>query len=484
MATIEPTAETPFDPLTPPPRPTTPPVRRGFVWILLALCLVTSVVYGVPYMIEQSGYAYELGRARASLESLEKLDRSGALERASEMFRLATHAVSPAVVNIRTKNFNPGGTEGLGSGVVIDKEKGYIVTNQHVIRNADAILVRVGKRTEMMGELVGEDPRTDLAVIKVKGSLPLAAAWGDSDLLEEGDWVLAIGSPYGLERTVSAGIVSATSRTTLSAVGQDTYEDFIQTDVAINPGNSGGPLVNLKGEIVGINTAISVINPEQGGNQGLGFAIASSMARRVVDQLITSKKVNRAYLGVVTQPLTPDQAKQMKVADAKGAYVVRVLTASPAEKVGLRLEDVITALDGKPVEDPSTLRNRIFTLEPGRKVPVTIVRGGLEKTLEIEVARQPDDQVITFFGFSVKDEPLDASGTTVTVDQVVAGGAGARAGLKPGTRIPFVGRRRVYSKAEFDMSALQFGGGPLLLGIFKDGKLEPLTVGAPEPNRP
>ena len=170
----------------------------------------------------------------------------------------------------------------------------------------------------MMGELVGSDPRTDLAVIKAKGSLPMAASWGDSEKLEQGDWVLAIGSPLGLERTVSAGIVSATSRNNLGLGVSDAYQDFLQTDVAINPGNSGGPLIDLRGRVVGINTAISIITAEGGGNQGIGFAIPSRMARPVVEQLNKSGKLIRGFLGVVPQSISPDQAKQLNVPQGRG----------------------------------------------------------------------------------------------------------------------------------------------------------------------
>ena len=284
----------------PPPRPTTPPVRRSFLWVLLLLCLLTAVVYGVPYMLDQIGYAYESGRARAATEALAKLDNEGALARASELFRLATHAVSPAVVNIDARSFGKDGRMSQGSGVVIDKDLGYIVTNEHVIHeaNPDHGPARSGHRRCSATLVGGSDPRTDLAVIKVKRSLPMAASWGDSEKLEQGDWVLAIGSPFGLERTVSAGIISATARNNLGMVGQDAYEDFIQTDVAINPGNSGGPLIDLMGEVIGINTPrrSSRISPRPG-EPGIGFAIPSSMARRVVEQLIKSGKVIRELHG-------------------------------------------------------------------------------------------------------------------------------------------------------------------------------------------
>jgi Do/DeqQ family serine protease len=461
----------------PPPRPTTPPVRRGFLWVLLLLCLVTSVVYGVPYMLDQIGYAYETGRARASTEALAKLDQAGTLARASELFRLATQSVSPAVVHIRSQSYNPeGGGGSLGSGVVIDKDRGLIVTNEHVIHGADLITVRIIGRIEMNAELVGSDPRTDLAVLKVKGSLPLAASWGDSDKLDQGDWVLAIGSPFGLERTVSAGIVSATSRHNLGVGPQEGYEDFIQTDVAINPGNSGGPLIDLRGQVVGINTAISMIQRDQG-NQGIGFAISSSLARRVVAQLIKSGKVIRGYLGVIPQMLSPDRAKQLNVPKGQGALIASIMPGSPAEKAGLKVDDVITSINGKAVDDPAGLRNQTFTLEAGTEVPLKVIRAGQEQSIPVAIAEMPADPTLAFFGFSVKDAPNDQKGGVI-VDQVMAGTPAEKAGIKSGLRLVAIGPRRIYSKAEFDLILLQVGVGrtePLGLAVLlDDGKIDVL----------
>ncbi len=476
MSTIEPSDQEHLAEI-PPPRPTTPPIRRGFVWALVLLCLLTAAVYGVPYMLDQVGYAYEKGRGRAATEALEKLDRGGALARASELFRLTTHAVSPAVVHIRTQSFGKEGGMSLGSGVVIDRDRGYVVTNNHVIQNSDLITVRVG-RTEMLGDLVGADPKTDLAVVKVKGSVPQAASWGDSDKLEPGDWVLAIGSPFGLERTVSAGIISATSRNNLGVVAADAYEDFIQTDVAINPGNSGGPLVDLRGRVVGINTAISRISFDQG-SQGIGFAISSSLARRVVDQLIKSGKVIRGYLGVAPQSISPDQARRLNLPEGKGAMIGFVLPGSPAEKAGLKPDDVITAIDGKPVADSSSLRNLTFTLEPGAEVPVKVFRGGREQTIPVAIAEMPGDRIVAFFGFGVKDSEGDPQGGVI-VDRVVPGSPAEKAGIRPGLKIVAIGNRRVFSKAEFDVLLSQVGrASDIPFGVVRDGRLEVIQLGNP-----
>ncbi len=464
-----------------PPRPTTPPIRRGFVRVFAFLSLLTVAVYGVPALIEQSGYAYEKGRARASVEALDKLDGAGAIARASELFRLATQAISPAVVHIQTQTFSKDGSggRGLGSGVVIDKEAGLVVTNHHVIQEADLITVRVGRQTELVAELVGDDPKTDLAVIRVKGNLPLAATWGDSDQLEPGDWVLAIGSPLGLERTVSAGIISATARHDLGVGVRDSYENFLQTDVAINPGNSGGPLVDLRGRVIGINTAVSLIRPENGGGtQGIGFAIASSLARRVVDQLVKSGKVVRGFLGVASQPMSPDQARQLKVPDAQGALIGRIMPASPAAKAGLLPGDVITAINGQRIIDPTSLRNYTFTLEPGSKPAVEVIRAGTPQTFPVVIAEMAKDFSISFFGFNVKDVPPDPNAGSVAIDEVVPDTPAAKAGLVSGQRVVAIGRLRVFSKAEFDVTIAQFGGaGMVTLGIIRDGKLEPVNVG-------
>ena len=270
-----------------------------------------------------------------ALETLEKLDKAGVIDRASALFRLATVAVSPAVVNVRTQRIvregegktllpggmrppvgGPGYENGLGSGVIIDKEHGYVVTNYHVVKDADQITVRVSQGTDVNARLVGQDPKTDLAVLQIKTDVRVAAEWGDSDKLEIGDWVLAIGSPFALDHSVTVGIVSATGRNNLPIVSDESYQDFIQTDAAINPGNSGGPLIDLNGKVVGINAAIYT---QTGGYEGIGFAVPSLMARRVVDSLIKSGKVIRGYLGIVLQPLNGQLARAFKLPSVQGA---------------------------------------------------------------------------------------------------------------------------------------------------------------------
>lgn len=270
----------------------------------------------------------------------------------------------------------------LGSGVIVDKD-GYILTNNHVVKDADEIMVKLSDKREFKGKIVGTDPKTDIAVIKIDSNhLPLLKL-GDSEKLRVGETVIAVGNPFGLNQTVTKGIVSATGR---ANVGIADYEDFIQTDAPINPGNSGGALVNIRGELVGINTAIFSTS---GGYQGIGFAIPSSMAKAVMDNLIKKGKVVRGWLGVSIQPVTPDLAKQFNITDDKGALVGDVFEDSPAEKAGLQRGDVITEYDGKDVVDPSSLRNSVAGTPPGKKVTLKIVRDGKSQKVDITIAELP-----------------------------------------------------------------------------------------------
>lgn len=271
--------------------------------------------------------------------------------------------------------------DSLGSGVIVDK-RGYIVTNYHVIKDADEINVVLNKK-EYKAEIVGTDPETDLAVIKIdKKDLP-AAQLGDSDKLEVGEWVLAIGSPFDIifEHTVTAGIISAKGRSDLNLQGQITYQDFIQTDAAINPGNSGGALVNLRGQLIGINTAIIAGN--RGGNIGIGFAIPINMVKRVMDQLIAYGKVMRGWLGVYIQKVDADLAESLGLKEAKGALVSDVMEDSPADKAGIKRSDVIIAVDDKEIEDDQTLINLIGLYAPGTKVKIKVIRNGRIKIIPV-----------------------------------------------------------------------------------------------------
>jgi serine protease Do len=270
----------------------------------------------------------------------------------------------------------------LGSGVIVGRD-GFVITNNHVVANADQIVVKMKNGKEYEAEVKGRDPKTDLALIKVKADedlpyLPL----GDSSKLRVGDWVIAVGNPFGLENTVTAGIVSAKGR----AIGAGVYDDFIQTDASINPGNSGGPLINLKGEVVGINTAIV----PQG--QGIGFAIPVNLAKKIMAQLRESGKVVRGYFGVIPQELDEKLAEQFNMKEPEGALVSFVEKDSPADKAGIKRGDVIIEVDGKAIPAPGTLYKVVADLIVGEEVTVKVIRGGDTKELTIKVAARPDEE--------------------------------------------------------------------------------------------
>ncbi|MFQ5772877.1 MAG: Do family serine endopeptidase [Kiloniellaceae bacterium] len=265
--------------------------------------------------------------------------------------------------------------QSVGSGVIADAARGYILTNNHVIARADEITVGLQDGRRLKAKLVGADPEVDIALLKVPAQDLVAVPLGDSDGLEVGDFVIAVGNPFGLGQTVTSGIVSALGR---SGLGIEGYEDFIQTDAAINPGNSGGALIDLQGRLVGINTAI--VGPA-GGNVGIGFAIPINMARQIMEQIVAYGTVRRGQLGVVVQDLTPDLAEAFKLESARGTIVAQVVPGSSADKAGLERGDVIVAVDGAPVRNAAHLRNRIGLLRQGETVELKIVRNA--KTMRI-----------------------------------------------------------------------------------------------------
>ncbi len=275
-------------------------------------------------------------------------------------------------------------TASLGSGVIVSSD-GYILTNNHVIKDADEIKVLLPDKKEFTGKVVGNDPKSDIAVIKIDAVDLPTITWGDSDKLKIGEIVLAIGSPYGLNQTITMGIVSAVGR---ANVGIADYEDFIQTDAAINPGNSGGALVNARGELIGINTAIFSTS---GGYQGIGFAIPSNMAKAVMDSLIEKGKVIRGWLGVSIQPITPELARQFHLEEEYGSLVADVVDGSPAEKAGIMRGDVIIEFKDKKVDKPYNLRNTVAGTLPGDVVEVKVIRDGGIKTLMVTIGELPTD---------------------------------------------------------------------------------------------
>jgi serine protease Do len=311
--------------------------------------------------------------------------------------------VKPAVVNVSTtqraaprggpeeffRRFfgepapGPRGRQSLGSGFVVSPD-GYVVTNVHVVRGAAGIVVRLADHSEHEAKLVGIDPRTDIALLKIDaGGLP-TLAFGDSDQLQVGEPVMAIGNPFGLEQTVTTGIVSAKER----FIGAGPYDDFIQTDASINPGNSGGPLVDTRGALVGINTAIF---SQTGGSVGIGFAIPVNIAKDVLAQLRASGKVVRGYLGVAVAPVSPETRRSLKLPPQRGALVVQVVARSPAASAGLAEGDVITAFQDASVQSPNELTRRVGGTPPGTQVTLRVVRSDGERTVRATLARLPDE---------------------------------------------------------------------------------------------
>ncbi len=347
---------------------------------------------------------------------------------------------------------------GIGSGVIVTQD-GFILTNNHVVDGAKEVKVTLPDGRDFTAKVVGRDPKSDIAVVKIDADHLPTVALADSDKVEVGDVVLAIGNPFGVGQTVTEGIVSATGRGNL---GIEDYEDFIQTDAAINPGNSGGALVDIDGRLVGINTAIL---SHSGGSQGVGFAIPADLARTVMQSLVADGHVTRGYLGVMIQPVTPALADEFKLKEARGALVSDVVADSPAAKAGLKDGDVVMSFNGRKIGDSRQLQLTVAETKPGSKVPVEILRDGKPMTLEVTVKRLPgsddlakndsdnDQDSGTLNGVGVGDLdqqarsqfniPKDVNGAVIT--QVDPGSASADAGLKPGDVIEEINHHTVAS---------------------------------------
>jgi len=350
----------------------------------------------------------------------------------------------------------PRAQRSLGSGFLISRS-GIILTNNHVVEKADKITVRLSSDKEYDAKVLGRDPKTDIAVIKIEADSDLpAVTLGDSDQLAVGEWVMAIGNPFGLENTVTAGIVSAKGR----VIGQGNYDDFIQTDAAINPGNSGGPLVNIHGEVVGINSAIF---SRSGGNIGIGFAIPINLAKELLPELEEKGHVTRGWLGVYIQKITPAIAESLGTKDAKGALVADVLSDTPAEKAGIQVGDVIVEFDGTTVEESTDLPRLVARASIGDKVKVKVIRKGKMRTLTVKVAELKDEErakpgkgrkdygltVQTLTPEIAESLGLDASTTGVVVSGVEPGSPADDAGLRPRDVIVEVERQPISSLAEY-----------------------------------
>jgi serine protease Do len=342
----------------------------------------------------------------------------------------------------------------LGSGIIVDKE-GYIITNNHVVSGTGEIKVKLTDGREYTAKVIGRDPKTDLALIKISSifkDLPILAL-GDSDIMQVGDWVLAIGNPFGLEHTVTQGIISASGR----VIGSGPYDNFLQTDAPINPGNSGGPLVNLKGEVIGINTAIVAAG------QGIGFAIPSSTAKGIVAQLREKGKVVRGWLGVSVQMVTPDLASSFGLKEARGAIVADVIKGSPAEKAGIKQGDVILAFDGKAVKSSNDLPWIVAETPVGKTVNVKLIRQGKELDVKVTVVEMTEQRLAqqagktkNVFGFTVDNikpewrKQFDiAAKAGVVVIQVEADGLADDAGIEPGDVIREVNKKIIKDLNDF-----------------------------------
>ncbi len=365
---------------------------------------------------------------------------------------------------------------GQGSGFIFSKD-GYILTNNHVAGDADRMTVRLIDGREFEATLVGSDPPSDVAVIRIEtdDDLPILEL-GDSDALEVGEWVLAIGNPFGLSHTLTVGVVSATGR---SSIGVADYENYIQTDAAINPGNSGGPLVNLDGQVIGINTAI--FSPT-GGSMGIGFAIPINMARAIEEQLLEHGEVTRGLLGVVIQDLTPELAESFGVEGRKGALVAEVMPDSPAKRAGIQRGDIVLEMDGKAVANVAQLRNRIALTAPGTKARFRILRDGRERVVNVKIGKLDAQSVasstgpasIGEIGLTVsamteeRAQSLGYEGTSgVVITSVEADGPAARAGLRRGMLIRQVNQRNVSTTEEF-REAIRAGDPDLVLLLVQD----------------
>jgi serine protease Do len=460
-------------------------VKKSFRFVSFLLCFAVTVGF---YII---GHDFSANSALA---------KEAPYFNAPASFNRLAVMVSPAVVNIRTvktikgggpvfRQFqrDPWGKEGpfkdfferffgdetqrefkqpsLGSGFIID-EDGYVVTNNHVIENADQIKVKLKDESEFDAAIVGRDPNTDIALLKIESDQKFATVkLGDSEALQVGQWVVAIGSPFGLEQTVTAGIVSAKGR----VIGSGPYDDFIQTDASINPGNSGGPLLNMQGQVVGINTAIVATG------QGIGFAIPINLARDIIVALKEEGEVTRGWLGVAIQDLSPEMAEYYNLESKKGVFVADVFEGDPADQAGIQPKDIILSVNDEKIETSRQLTSIIAKIPVNDSAKIAILRNGKEKTVKVKIAKRPEERLARRsrapeqteeFGIRVSDltpeisQRLNIDETTgVIVTQVESGSKGEDADVRVGDIIKEINRQPVKNAAEYKAVLSQIDSG-------------------------
>jgi serine protease Do len=478
-------------------------MQRRSRWIALATAVATAATgsfgLGAAWAQKNSQQVEPVAAAAAA-----PAEEAQPAARALPSFATLAKSVSPAVVHVKMTRatpvhaegafpfpFGPDGPggfgdpmqpaprrQGSGSGFVI-REDGIVLTNAHVVEDAKEITVKLASGKEYDAKVLGRDRKTDLAVLRIdaEGDLP-AVKLGDSDALEVGEWAVAIGNPFGLENTVTAGIVSAKGR----AIGNSAYDQFIQTDAPINPGNSGGPLLNERGEVIGINSAIF---SQGGGNIGIGFAIPINVAKQLVPQLEADGHVTRGWLGVSIQPLTQDLAESLGTGDVTGALVASVTPRSPAAKAGVRSGDVITRFDGKPVPDAAALPPLVAATPVGDEVEIDVLRDGASKQLDVTIAKLAEDEVEVAsapangkWGLALRDlTPDQRSEREIEDDQgvlvagVELGSPADEAGIRAGDVILAVNRKSVDSASALrrEVGKIAEGSKLVLLVRSQDG---------------
>jgi len=501
-------------------------VRRSVALASLAACLVVG---GALAWTVGSGRNTVFGASSPVTLRIAGNPAVGATGNFNEGFSAVVEPLLPAVVNISTSKMvkssqsdspffndpffrqffgNPFGDGGngreeqqqpreqkehsLGSGVIVNPD-GYILTNNHVVDGASDVQVTLSDKRNFKAKIVGTDARSDLAVLKISASNLASVTLGDATKAKVGDICLAIGDPFGIGETVTMGIVSAKGRRGLGIEGPEGYEDFIQTDASINPGNSGGALVNTRGELIGINTAI--ISNGGGGNQGIGFAIPVNMAREVMEQILKTGKVSRGYLGIMIQGITPDLAKAFNLPSAEGALVGDVIPDSPGAKAGLQKGDVVTALNGQAISDYTDLRLRIAQAAPGTMVKMDVLRNGQKQTITATLAEVPEKsqtaenkeqgqgaqemegvQVENLSPEIAQQLNVPAGTRGVVITQVDPNSTAAESGLTRGDIIQEVNRKPVANVQQFREAIRTAGSQPLLLLVNQQGSTRYVVI--------